>query len=610
MAKRIGGASFKVGLKNDVTGPSRRMGSALDGLTRKLKRLESQLDRVGSGAARMGAKMRGAKRDLSAFDRSQRAMGRRGYPSMLSGLKGIAAGALIASAAVGGVLAKKLYDLADLAGRSQLAFKNMFGNDAQGQAQLERAMSLADRFGFGIGETIEQVQKFNALGFSAEQSGELVKLGGDMRALGASAEQIRRVFLQLGQIRSKGKLQGEELIVLAENGVNLGLVYERLSKKLKKPVSEIRKMQEAGELPAGAALNSIVESVLITLGKTNLGQAGEEAANNTVGGLLGRIGTKLERGLFDAAKEAEPALVRGMQSILTGLTSIGASTGKSPIVVFLESIGSLLERIGPKLPEIADSFSRAFGAVGDLDPKALDAFASRLPQIASEIGTIANGISQIARLFSFIGMTPGEAAKANGNGFLGSVLSVLDMTPGEALSKLGDAWLGGVKAIASGPAKSVGQNITEGVASGILSATPTAEAAARNMARSIDSATRSELDIHSPSGVGKELGGDWADGMAFGMHDSTDVTIGSARQLARGVVDSSAEALRSMSSNYGAIAGGAAESITNNRNRSSINIGEIRIVIDGSKDPKTAGKSVLSSLELELADLLERHVQG
>jgi tape measure domain-containing protein len=606
----MGGAAFRVGLKDSVTGPSRRMGSALDGLTRKLKKLESQLGRVGSGASRMGAKIRGAKRELSAFEKSQRSLGARGNGGLGAGFKSLAAGALIAGAAVGGVLTKKLYDLADLAGRSQLAFKNMFGNDVQGQAQLERAMSLADRFGFGIGETIEQVQKFNALGFSAEQSGELVKLGGDMRALGASAEQIRRVFLQLGQIRSKGKLQGEELIVLAENGVNLGLVYERLSKKLKKPVSEIRKMQESGDLPAGAALNSIAESVLITLGKTNLGQAGEEAANNTVGGLVGRIGTKLERGLFDAAKEAEPALTRGLQAIMTGMTSIGQAGGKSPIVVFLESIGSLLERIGPKLPEIADSFSRAFGAVGDLDPKALDAFAARLPQIASEIGTIANGLGQIAKIFSYIGMTPGEAAKANGNGFLGSVLSVLDMTPGEALSKLGNAWLEGAKAIANGPAKAIGQNITEGVANGIISATPAAEDAARNMARSIDSATRSELDIHSPSGVARDLGGEWGDGMAFGMHDSTDVTIGSARQLSRGVVDSSAEALRSMSGNYGGIASGAAESITNNRNRSSISIGEIRIAIDGSKDPHTAGKSVLNSLELELADLLERHIQG
>jgi tape measure domain-containing protein len=600
----MGGAAFRVGLKDSVTGPSRRMGSALDGLTRKLKKLESQLDRVGSGASRMGAKIRGAKRELSAFEKSQRALGARGNGGLGAGFKSLAAGALIAGAAVGGVLTKKLYDLADLAGRSQLAFKNMFGNDVQGQAQLERAMSLADRFGFGIGETIEQVQKFNALGFSAEQSGELVKLGGDMRALGASAEQIRRVFLQLGQIRSKGKLQGEELIVLAENGVNLGLVYERLSKKLKKPVSEIRKMQESGDLPAGAALNSIAESVLITLGKTNLGQAGEEAANNTVGGLVGRIGTKLERGLFDAAKEAEPALTRGLQAIMTGMTSIGQAGGKSPIVVFLESIGSLLERIGPKLPEIADSFSRAFGAVGDLDPKALDAFAARLPQIASEIGTIANGIAQIARFFSFMGMTPGEAAKESGHGIAGSILSVLDMTPVELVKKL----LGGVEA--EEQAKLFGQSVTTGIASGIESNSHLAEAAARNMAGAVDSATRSELDIHSPSGVARDLGGEWGDGMAFGMHDSTDVTIGSARQLSRGVVDSSAEALRSMSGNYGGIASGAAESITNNRNRSSISIGEIRITIDGSKDPHTAGKSVLNSLELELADLLERHIQG
>jgi hypothetical protein len=289
---------------------------------------------------------------------------------------------------------------------------------------------------------------------------------------------------------------------------------------------------------------------------------------------------------------------------MTGLTSIVDAGSKSPIVVFLESIGSLLERIGPRLPAIAESFSKAFGAVGDLDPKALDAFAARLPQIASEIGTIANGLSQIAKLFSYVGMTPGEAAKSGGHGIASSVLSVLDMTPVQLVKKL----LGGVDA--EDQAKLFGKSIATGIASGIASNSHIAENAARNMAGSIDGATRSELDIHSPSGVAREMGGDWGDGMAFGMYDSTDVTIGSARSLARGVVDSSAEALRSMSGNYGALAGGAAESITNNRSRSSISIGEIRINIDGSKDPQAAGKSVLQSLELELADLLERHVQG
>lgn len=610
----MGGAAFPVKLKDGATGPARRMGAALDTLTRKLNKLERSLDRVqGKSLPALGRKLKGAKTQLSEFDKSQKKLARAssGSGGLGTGLRNIAIGAAVAGAAVGGLLAKKLYELTDIAGRSSLAFKNMFGNEVAGEAQITKAIELANKFGFGVGETIRQVQKFNSLGFNAAQSEELVKMGGDMRALGNSSEQIRRVFLQLGQIRSKGKLQGEELIVLAENGVNLGMVYERLSKKLKKPVSEIRKMQESGDLPAGAALNSIAETILITLGKQKLGQAGEEAANNTVGGVVGLIGTKLETGMFNAAKKAEPALTRGLQAIDAGLANIGDAGGGGIIVTVLESIGSLLEKIGPKLPEIVDSFSKAFGTASGFDGSGIQSFADALPGIASSLGSIAGALVQIGLAIPKDPLVNGVASAALTTGKILFDNNAVGDKAAELSKKAQEAgFFGTVANIFGTRGEQFGTSLTTGIAKGIGESTGVAEQAARQMAASVDAASRDELGVHSPSKAFAETGGNAAEGMAYGMVDSSDVAIGSARSLSRAVLDSSARALQSTSNNYGGITASAAESMSSSRSRSSIHIGEIKIIISGSSNPEAAGQNVLSTLDAELAGLLDRHMQG
>jgi tape measure domain-containing protein len=610
---RFSKASFAIQLRDGVTGPSRRMGASLGFLNNKLRSVERSVDRLNnkslSGYSR---RLRGATRETDRFKRSQAGAAKVSWSRLGDGLKGVATAATAAGAAIGFVLGRKLYELTDLAGRSQLAFQSMFGTKELGSDQLDNAVRLANTFGFQLGDTISQVQKFNSLGFTPVQAEELVKMGGDMRALGRSSEEVRRVFLQLGQINAKGKLQGEELIVLAENGVNLGMVYDRLGKKLGKTREEIIKMQGAGELKSGDALNSIAETILITLGQSKLGEAGKAAAENTLGGVVGLIGTRLETGLFNAARSAEPALVRGMQSIFRGVEQLGLTGTASPLTGFLENVGLLLEKIGPKLPAIVENFTKAFSAASGLDITGIDGLADRLPGIATQIGKIAGDMVTIA---GYIGKLASIGDFFNITGSLGSGSGIKaedyqkPKTFGIAQVASDDPM---VKYGAEYRAKyhEVGSQAALGLANGISDNSNIAVDAARNMGTATLNALREEHETHSPSKAFHDIGVSAPEGLAFGMQESSDVAISSARGLGHDTLDSTAQALRSNSFNYGAITSGAADSITGNKNRSSISIGEIKIIVEGSSDPGATGRSVMQSLELELADLLERHSQG
>lgn len=634
-------AVFKVGLGDGVTKPARRMGQGVDALARSFQRLESASERAGKAAAVGTGKSRrapgqGRQRSPRSGKGKAADLGWGGFfkkgPSpfkeLTSDLKSMGVAAAITAGVVGGVLAAKVYNLAQLAGSSRLAFANMFGSEKEGNVQLEHSIDLANKFGLGLGETIGQVQKFTSLGFTPEQSDSLIAMGADMRALGRSTEEVNRIFLQLGQISAKGKLQGEELIVLAENGVNLGAVYDNLGRKLHKSREEIIAMQGKGELKSGTALNAIAETILQTVGKSKLGQAGEETAAKTVDGVVQKIGTRLETGLFKAVQKSEPGLVRGLNAVLNGLVGVKGDGIETTVSGFLDDIGRALERIGPQLPGLAKNFSEAFGQASGFKATNIESFGNALPGIATDLGTIAGHFASIVswaaklakygEFFSFMGPglggqgNPGSgspAAKAfQGNSAVDPMLKYGAV--GDAAKGMG--WEDSKKKF-QGNGYDLGANVSTGIAYGMSDNMSIATSAAQQLAAGVDSASRQQLDIHSPSGVFYDQGAMNDEGLAFGMYDNADVSIASARSVANRTVDASARALTSQSNGYGAITGAAAAAVSGGSGGAggrsiSIQIGDI--VIQGQPDPANAGKAVLQSLELELANLLERHMQG
>src|SRR5690606_2299049 len=72
--------------------------------------------------------------------------------------------------------------------------------------------------------------------------------------LGGGTEMLQGVTLALGQAWTKGKLQGEEILQLAERGIP---AWDLLAKATGKNVAELQKLAEAGQLGRDTILQLI-----------------------------------------------------------------------------------------------------------------------------------------------------------------------------------------------------------------------------------------------------------------------------------------------------------------------------------------------------------------
>ncbi len=490
-------ASFGLNLHDRVTGPSKVMGSSVDKLVRKVKRVGSgpgfknfgskfasklpksaakasgalrKLDqqmkrmdgrsvgiRVVAKGDRSGATMtkmiRSARGGLALWRRDVRrtksvtmgsltSMGR-GF-KRFGGVVGdsvgkIAVGALgkftnvlkdtgkafaLVAIAGPGVLfasiAKLSIGMATFSERSVKAFGLLKSPGEGANALFERSAALAGDLGLGVKSTVKQIMKFRALQFTQGGAEKLIKMGADLRAIGASGEELSRIFLQLGQIKAKGRLQGEELTTLAESGVSTELVYKALGKRLGKTTKEVQKMIQAGKVGGDVALAAIGDAVLKKTNTKEFGQAGRLFATSTIDGFVGLAKSKMQLAMLDIGKSILPEV----QSVVLNFgKAMGGvfGDGKSTVDSLTNSMKGFLGWVDDGIPSVA-KFMKGFGSSFSFDRigKSLSSmFSTSSPE---EFGNKVAGITEnlvvmtgsLAKIVFQIGkMAAGVAAFGN-----------------------------------------------------------------------------------------------------------------------------------------------------------------------------------------------------
>jgi tape measure domain-containing protein len=121
----------------------------------------------------------------------------------------------------------------------RIGFESALGSAGAAQAKLKELQEFDARSPFNFEETARAAQTLLGLGASAEQVIPIMSaLGNAVSASGRGTAEFGRAALAVGQIISKGKLQGDELLQLAEAGVpltdmlkELGVSYGEVGKK-------------------------------------------------------------------------------------------------------------------------------------------------------------------------------------------------------------------------------------------------------------------------------------------------------------------------------------------------------------------------------------------
>lgn len=105
--------------------------------------------------------------------------------------------------------------------QSTIAFTHFLGSADKAHAYLDRLYDLAAKTPFQFGQLTIAARQLIAFGFSAKSAYNDLKVIGDVASgLGTGANGINAITRALGQMKTKGVLQGDELLQLQEAGVN------------------------------------------------------------------------------------------------------------------------------------------------------------------------------------------------------------------------------------------------------------------------------------------------------------------------------------------------------------------------------------------------------
>lgn len=158
---------------------------------------------------------------------------------------------------------------------SQIAFETFIGSADGARYMLKQLNDFAASTPFRFNDVQEAAKKFMAFGWAAQDViPTLTAVGDAVAAVGGGKEKIDRVTVALGQMKAKGKVQGDELLQLAEAGIP---AYDILAEKLNMTGSEVANIGKHA-VDADTAIKALTEGM-----EERFGGMMAKMANTTTG---------------------------------------------------------------------------------------------------------------------------------------------------------------------------------------------------------------------------------------------------------------------------------------------------------------------------------------
>lgn len=166
----------------------------------------------------------------------------------------------------------------------EVQFKAVFGSARAGTREWEGIVDLSSKWGLDLRQTADDYAKFMAAanlssiaGEKAKQAFEGISVG--ITGLHLSSEKAGRIFLQLQQMMSKGKVQAEELRVIAES---LPGTYGLMAEAMGITGAELAIRMRKGTVDAAELVEKLGKVMVKTYGTaaTEAATKGQAAINN------------------------------------------------------------------------------------------------------------------------------------------------------------------------------------------------------------------------------------------------------------------------------------------------------------------------------------------
>jgi tape measure domain-containing protein len=294
---------------------------------------------------------------------------------------------------------------------AQIALKHLLGSSQAAKEQIELLKKEALAAPVKFENLLELDQRLIQVGFSAKTTAH--DLTNFAQGLGLIAgtkgldDRMGRIVLQLTQMATKGKAAGEELTVLAENGIP---AYQLLAQALGKSVDEVRKLSEQGRL------KGLESAQLILLEIAKKGQSAASEIQNSFSVLSSNLDDLKQQASGEATKNLFTGVERvlqtvtgeGSQKLITSIAKVG-NTLTEPLLKAVNAGLNIFDN--SKILETAGNFIEGLNVGIE---KKLPEFYKKVEGIGSEaLSTLRKvlGIESPSKRMEEIGELSGEGYK-------------------------------------------------------------------------------------------------------------------------------------------------------------------------------------------------------
>lgn len=138
----------------------------------------------------------------------------------------------------------------------QIGFSTLLGSVQKGTQFMRELQQIAVYTPFESEELIKYSQMLLAMGFSADEAKRYLLAAGDAAAaMGKGSEGVFQIIYALGQMRTAGRVNAQDMMQLTTAGVK---AWDYLAKAMGKSVTEVRQIAEKGDLSGSAAAEIIL----------------------------------------------------------------------------------------------------------------------------------------------------------------------------------------------------------------------------------------------------------------------------------------------------------------------------------------------------------------
>lgn len=404
-------------------------------------------------------------------------------------------------AAIGGAMAVR--NAQAFKSDTLFAFNQILGSKAAAQAAYDMAAKTSIKIGGDFKETMSAMNSLLAQGFSTNFADEIIRAMADLKTINPAAN-LEGITRAISQIKTTGRLQGDELMQLAEAGVNVSDVYKKIAASMKltdKPgqtaVEQVQKLQAAGKISSDEAIKGIMGSIKGQIGGKEFGSVASAKADASLEGTIARLKNMGTQAL--AATKVDWAPMTG--AISKVVAAMSSPAGKK-----------LFDAIGSSISKVVG----AFGNITDGDiTAAFEKAAEVITKIGDEVSSVLRLMIEARPVFELVG-----SAISTG---LGAAAAVADTVAWaiRGIKSAGEevkAWFDGGGGGLEGSASSLGGSISSGMAAGVTAGGGAVMEAVKAVALGALGAGAVALDSHSPSRKGAKLGASIPQGMAVGAH--------------------------------------------------------------------------------------------